>query len=254
MNRLVRLYPAAWQQRYGEELSRILEDRPPSPFDVADLLFGAVDAHLHLRGLGNHSEHRKGIPMSLSIAGFASIVSGGLWAVFFVYASTLYGGNAEPGLVWLPFLFVALLTLIVALAGLSGQPFRVSAGARWAAALFPASGVAFAVLGLAIAVISRDLTFDYNEFGAAFLIVGIQLAILGSMGFALVSATLGRFAAVSALAIIAGAVPTLIAFSGGAAAPWMAIGGVAYGAGWIGLGVDAIRRDRSPMSTGHSGA
>jgi len=64
MKRIVRLYPAAWRERYGDEMEALLEDRPVGPFDLIDLLLGAFDAHLHLRGLGHASEHRKGVTMS----------------------------------------------------------------------------------------------------------------------------------------------------------------------------------------------
>ena len=33
-----------------------------------------------------------------------------------------------------------------------------------------------------------------------------------------------------------------------AAAIWLAIGGAVFGLGWIGLGIDAIRRDRRPAT------
>jgi hypothetical protein len=45
---LVRLYPRAWRERYGEELSAQLEaQRPLRIGDVADLVRAAFDAHLH---------------------------------------------------------------------------------------------------------------------------------------------------------------------------------------------------------------
>ena len=43
---LVRLYPADWRARHGEELAAILEERPPGPMDTLDLLHGALDAHI----------------------------------------------------------------------------------------------------------------------------------------------------------------------------------------------------------------
>ena len=52
----------------------MLEERALGPFDVADVLLGALDAHLHLRGLGAASEHRKGFTMSLRIGGYAAIL------------------------------------------------------------------------------------------------------------------------------------------------------------------------------------
>jgi hypothetical protein len=45
---LLRLYPRAWRERYGEELSAQLEaERPLRIGVVADLVRGALDAHLH---------------------------------------------------------------------------------------------------------------------------------------------------------------------------------------------------------------
>jgi hypothetical protein len=43
MSRLVRLDPAAWRDRDGEEFARLLDDRPPSlrlPYGLAWLLVG----------------------------------------------------------------------------------------------------------------------------------------------------------------------------------------------------------------------
>jgi hypothetical protein len=50
MNRqvLLRLYPRAWRERYGEELAAQLEAQGPLRIGiVADLVRGALDAHLH---------------------------------------------------------------------------------------------------------------------------------------------------------------------------------------------------------------
>lgn len=44
--RLLRLYPKAWRQRYGEEMAALLEDRRPNLWTCLDLLRGALDAHL----------------------------------------------------------------------------------------------------------------------------------------------------------------------------------------------------------------
>jgi len=42
MKRIVRLYPAAWRHRYGDELTDLLEEVPSTPATTADLLRGAV--------------------------------------------------------------------------------------------------------------------------------------------------------------------------------------------------------------------
>jgi hypothetical protein len=43
---LVRLYPRAWRERYGEEFVALLEERPASFADAFDILRGAFDAHV----------------------------------------------------------------------------------------------------------------------------------------------------------------------------------------------------------------
>jgi hypothetical protein len=45
--RLLGLYPPAWQERYGEELSELLASEPITPLALAAVLWGALDAHLH---------------------------------------------------------------------------------------------------------------------------------------------------------------------------------------------------------------
>jgi hypothetical protein len=44
---LIRLYPRAWQERYGDELAAILDSEPPGLRARLDLVRSALDAHLH---------------------------------------------------------------------------------------------------------------------------------------------------------------------------------------------------------------
>ncbi|MFI5274144.1 MAG: hypothetical protein ACHQ4H_14005 [Ktedonobacterales bacterium] len=45
---LLRLYPAAWRARYGDELGVLLAGMPATPLALLDVLLGALDAHLHV--------------------------------------------------------------------------------------------------------------------------------------------------------------------------------------------------------------
>lgn len=45
-SRLIRLYPAGWRARYGDELAALLEEYPPSLLSVWDVLLGALDARI----------------------------------------------------------------------------------------------------------------------------------------------------------------------------------------------------------------
>src|SRR5512137_1476326 len=114
---MLRLYPARWRARYGDEFAAVLAERPLGPFDVADVLLGALDAHLHLRGLGAASQHAKGFAMSLRIGGYAAIVGGLLW--LYILAGNAINNGAESGA---PFIGIAILAgtlaTLVALIGL----------------------------------------------------------------------------------------------------------------------------------------
>lgn len=46
MKWMVRLYPAKWRERYGEEFADVLASQRPSLGMLVDVLGGAVDAHL----------------------------------------------------------------------------------------------------------------------------------------------------------------------------------------------------------------
>jgi len=73
---LLRLYPRTWRARYEEELLAMLEARPPSFPDTIDMLFGAVDAHLHPY-LGS-----RGIPLQERIVHMIRTLRGSLITLF----------------------------------------------------------------------------------------------------------------------------------------------------------------------------
>src|SRR5690348_16325664 len=45
--RLLRLYPRAWRDRYGEEMASVLVEHRVTHWTALDLVLGALDAHLH---------------------------------------------------------------------------------------------------------------------------------------------------------------------------------------------------------------
>jgi len=60
MNWLLRLYPEAWRERYGEEFGAVLARQRASVGLVLDVLGGAIDAHLHPQIQFSHSKEDKG--------------------------------------------------------------------------------------------------------------------------------------------------------------------------------------------------
>jgi hypothetical protein len=90
MRALLRLYPAAWRERYGEEFLALLDDQKPSLAMIIDVLFSALDAHL--------DREREGRTMlaRLRTAAPAAIVTGAaLWLL-----TALATAGAVPGGGW----------------------------------------------------------------------------------------------------------------------------------------------------------
>jgi len=258
MSVLVRLYPAAWRERYGDELAVVLEDRPPGPFDVADLLLGALDAHLYLRGLGNRSNHRKGIPMSLRLAGYAAVASGLFWILFIALAVISSAGDVElpVGFLVVP---VFALALLVAMAGLSAFQFRDHPRWIWLSFLAPAAGILIMIAGVVTLPLGDDpLVAGLSPWYLGTL--GLMLTLIGSCIFAVVTIATGALSRTAAAGVAIGAPITVIILvglgpDGSLLAGAVAVAAsIAFGLGWIGLGIDAIRRDRAAVPAGPAAA
>ena len=159
---LVRLYPARWRARYGDEFESVLHERSLGPFDVLDVVLGAVDAHLHLRGMGVLSEHRKGFPMSLRLGGVAATIGGVMWLAALTW--TVLDGEV-PGAAGLPVFLVAIVALLIGLAGLSAFQAREHPVLIWAAFGLPAAGAVIATVGLVALVSVGDEPIVAGIFG-----------------------------------------------------------------------------------------
>jgi hypothetical protein len=250
---LLRLYPARWRARYGDEFAAVLDERPLGPFDVADILLGALDAHLHLRGLGATSQHAKGFAMSLRIGGYAAIVGGALWLL--VLAGNAINDGGESAAPFLGYAIVGATAMtLVALIGLSAFQARSHPVLTWAAFAIPAIGAVIGLLGYAAIVATGD--------SDSTLIGGISPWMIGSIGFLTMVAGSSLFAIATwrtrslsrtASGLLAvGAVLVVLALLG--------LGGrflgspitmvpviaaiIVFPAGWIAMGVSALRVDR----------
>jgi hypothetical protein len=253
---LLRLYPARWRTRYGDEFATLLGERSLGPFDIADVLLGALDAHLHLRGLGSYSEHRRGFPMSLRLGGFAAMVGGALWFAGLMW-STLDPADQDAGAVVAAFGAAALL---VGLAGLSAFQARRHPVLVWAAFALPAVGGALATLGLFMLAAVGDQPVA-GVHGWALLIIGVVGTIAGSLVFAVATYRTAALPRSGAVILGVSAVISLIGFvaaSGqggtGSSEPVFLVAFGAFAIGWIVLGLQAIRLDRPVMATGAGAA
>lgn len=255
---LLRLYPARWTARYGDEFAAVLEERPLGPFDVADVLLGALDAHVHLRGLGAASHHAKGFAMSIRIGGYAAIVSGLLW--LYILVGNAINDGAESGAPFIGIvLVVATVTTLAALVGLSAFQSRRHPVLVWVAFALPAIGAVVGLLGMVAAVVGGDSDAAIVGDLTPWMIstIGLLTLLVGSALFALATwraRSLSRGAAallgIGALLVL----PALMGVVGGVIPP--AVGSVllvvailAFPAGWMALGISALRVGRGPVAS-----
>jgi hypothetical protein len=228
---LIRCYPARWRARYGDEFEAILEERSLGPFDVADILLGALDARLRSNWHGAGIQQGRSLSMSLRIGGFAGILAATLLAVAWFMG---YGFvDIDPTIAGVVFL-AGLSVLLVALAGLSAFQARIDPHLTWAAFALCTVGLIVFVAGALATTLIGDSYWDVT-------FIGVLVALLGSTLFAIVTyrtAALSRGAALligvgSVLPFVASAMPLLNAVSI-----------VCFLSGWFALGVQAIRLDR----------
>jgi hypothetical protein len=249
---LLRFYPARWRARYGDEFAALLGERPLGPFDVADVLLGALDAHLHLRGLGAASEHAKGFAMSLRIGGYAAIVGGVLWFLGLVLSSAFQG---DVALFFVAF-GVGTVALLIALVGLSAFQARLYPRLVWAAFILPAAGATASIVGIVgMALVGdRPLIGDLSawyvwSFGTLALLAGSALFAVATLRARALSRRAAAMLAVSSVVVV----PIILGVGvfGGvlpeAAAPFvMALAALAFAGGWVSLGLSALRIERRP--------
>ena len=233
---LIRCYPASWRARYGEEFESILDERPLGPFDVADILLGALDAQLRLRDRRSTVMQGRGLHMSLRIGGLAAIFAAPLLALAWFLG---YGGMtidpAIPGVL----LIAGLALLLVAVAGLTAFQARSNPHVTWAAFAVPAIGLVLFSIGAFGMVVTGD---DY--WGLA--MIGVLTGIVGSALFAIVTYRTAVLSRGAALLIVVGTVLPFVGI-GMNVAVLAAMGIGCFLLGWFALGIQAICLDR-PMT------
>ncbi len=153
MRRLLRLYPATWRSRYGDEMSALLDARAIDARLVVDVVMGALDAHRHPREVGLLPQG--GIPMSSPQVGRVAILGGLLWSLAYLGAflsaivaqASLRGMSRAEGAAFLVPLALAAVAIAasqwrVALSGAQASPVVLAAAA--------VTGVGTVVMALAL--------------------------------------------------------------------------------------------------------
>jgi hypothetical protein len=226
---LVRLYPARWRDRYGDEFEALLNERPIGPFDVADILLGAIDARLHVLG-GEAGRTTAGrITMSIRVGGIAALIGAPLWAGAFAVAR----GDGGIGGAAAVLMITGSLALLVALAGLSAFQARTQPGLSWAAFALPAIGTVLMAIGALGSFLGRDLV------DAFFL--GLMAFQVGTVLFAVATLATRVLSRVGAVLLAIGPVLAVGAGGGNEALTLAALACLV--AGWFATGLHAVRFD-----------
>ena len=241
---LIRCYPARWRARYGDEFEAILEKRPLGPFDVADILLGALDAQLRLSRRGTNTARARSLSVSLRIGGIAAIIGASL----IVIVIALTGGHTEASDNATSIaLLIALAALLVALTGMSAFQARSNPWLVWTAFAVTAVGTVV----IFIAGVSDLAGAGPRDWRDGLLPIGAVTAALGSAAFGLATYRGSVLSRKGALSLVIGPAVGLI----GAIAvgqnlwelgmPLVVVGIISFLAGWFTLGVAAIRLDRT---------
>jgi hypothetical protein len=244
---LLAMYPARWRQRYAEEFRAVLESRPLGPFDVADVVLGAVDARLRVPRSINVSINLGGHLVLLRIGGLGAILGGVLWFLGIAVGSAL---GTPDGVPWIVVAMAGNVGLLLALIGLSSFQAHKEPRLAWAAFVIPMVGSVVALIGM-LGMVTRpsDLPYIADWSPWAVWILGVLALLVGSVLFAIATiraAVLSRRAA-QCLAIAAGTIVVAASGIGGVAGPdgsrlFAALSLAAFAGSWAWLGTSALRR------------
>lgn len=173
MTYLLRLYPQAWRERYGDELFALLEEHPATLTDHLDLIRGALDARLHPQVAGVAAVPDKELPVNQRAFGFLAAAGGLAWilGILSIFVLPRDGeGSRSIGL--------AMVGMAVAIAFIGAALGDL--GTRPASATSTRTGRAVVVvsLGLGLTLLMAWPIFLFGLFG--FPILAALLAIRGT--------------------------------------------------------------------------
>jgi hypothetical protein len=247
---LIRCYPARWRDRYGDEFEALLEERPLGPFDVADILLGALDARLRMRGRRAPSGQGRGFTMTLRIGGIAAILGAGLLVAA---ALSTFGPATER---FASILAIAgTMALLVALVGVSAFQARTYPRLVWTAFTLCAFGTITNLMGGLGMAGFLDLSGSWEVLAGLVFLSGIIASLVGFSLFGVATLRAGVLSRSGALLLAIAPVLWVLAFLV-AMGDWdlgakvVMIAAAAFVLGWFILGIQAIRLDR-PTTAAH---
>ena len=172
-SRLLRLFPRAWRDRYGDEFSALLEDMGPSITGVVDVVLAAI----RVRAIDLIASRRRrpvvgmplgGDPMAVRSLAFLALVAGVAAAALFLLHS---------------FFYLALATIAVLFAAAAGAARSMlpdaSAG-RPRASVTTADLVRIVVVALALALLVLASSTSEGPAGRQELPSGVTLDLVAA--------------------------------------------------------------------------
>ena len=189
--------------------------------------------------------------MSLRLGGIAAFAGGALVLTGWIWAG-LDPAESDPG----NWLFLAgVVALLVGLAGLSAFQARRHPVLVWAAFLLPAIGGAVMTFGLVAMSLLPDRRVVGDLVGWDFFIVGLLAIVAGSVLFAIATYRTGALPHSGAAILGITSAISLVSFFGSFGLgewlqPVFIAGFLAFPIGWVVLGLQAIRLDRSAVQLG----
>jgi hypothetical protein len=243
---LLGLYPASWRRRYGEEFRAVLESRALGPYDVADVVIGALDARFSLRFTGAVN-HGGGHVTMLRIGGYGAIAGSLLWVAGFIGASTTRSLEAP----WFLLMFAGSVGILLALIGLSAFQARSNPRLVWAAFVIPSLGSVVSMVGMYGMVTMPDTDMPYIgtwgswavwAFGSLATLVGCVLFAAATLRASVLSRRGAWGLAVSSIAIVflaSGAAAGVVGEQRGPVLLLTCFG--LFALSWVAVGASALR-------------
>ena len=222
---LLRLYPEAWQARYGAEFADLLEARPPALRDRLDIVAGAIDARLHPQVVGAPIE--RAVTAADRFLALAAVAVGallGTWTTIVALAAPRWGSQVAIPVDVVGFAYGAgLLGTILGIGVFLGLLYRYASLVTTAGAL----GVFASAGGFAVGILASA------GFPAIVLLVVGSVAMapwlarsIGSwrIAIALAGATIALFAAMAGFEATGGQNTLLLLFLLPYGPAWMLLG------------------------------
>jgi len=241
---LIRCYPGRWRERYGDEFEALLEERPLGPFDVADILLGALDARLRMRGRRATRDQERGFTMTLRIGGIAAVLGAGL----LVSAAVSTMNLATEGFATV--LAVAgMFALLVALVGVSAFQARTHPRLVWTAFGLCAFATLTNLVGVLGLMGLANLSGPWETLAGLVFVVGVIAGVVGFSLFGIATLRAGVLsrsgAILLAIAPAAWLGAFIVALGDWRLAWWLVLAAsVAFVLGWLIIGIAAIRLDQ----------